>query len=337
MARQRGFILLFVLGVLLVLGMLALSVAYRQRVGFTLISHVKDNTQLGLVLRGAAEYTAAQLVKASALDALVRIKDPAMKGIPLWKPGEMQQIQINDEWVNVSLFERVSVPNINLFDEKELQRLFKTLGATDAQGLAYAQAFLKAKPKDGFTTLDALKEVPGIPQFYWLGKTAAVTGFSSGEEPAKPDPLAEKPQSGSGQSESLAPTTKAVAAPGLLTMVAVTGPNKKVDLNQTALEVVAALTDLPMEKLAKLAALRAKGYVDREAAIDALGPEVAAFLGTPDSYRAILTVMDRPLWAEAIYKQQGRWKIQSFSEHNDGQPPPEATAPPARNELTMEE
>lgn len=313
--RQRGYILIYVLGVLLVLSVLALSVSYKQRVGYQLVLNAKEHAQSSFVLRSAAEYTAAQLIKSAALEGLVRARDSSLEGVRLWRGTSLQEVAIGDDIVSVQLTEQTSPPNLNLFDEKELQRLFVALGARDADALNYAQALLKAKPKEGFNA-DSLAAVPGIPARYLIG--AVDTEATDGK--AKPSDDA----------------PSAASSGGLIGMVTLTGGSKKIDLNQTPLELVSALTGLSLDKVAKLASLRSKGSVDRELAIDAIGPEIAAFIAAPDGYHAILTLPNRPEWGEVTFKQQGRWKIEAFKQNDDGAPPTSASKSPDSAALTLD-
>jgi len=327
--RQEGYILLYVLGVLLVLGMLALSVAYKQRIGFRLVMNAKESLQYSLALRSAAALTTAQLVKVAELDGLVRAKDPATKEVNLWKPGAVQEVQIGDERVSITLTEQVSAPNINLFDEKELQRLFVALGAKDSDASAYAQAFLKAKPKDGFTSQDALIAIAGIPERYLTGQepeegAEQADAAKAGDATPK---SADKAAAGDKGSKRLA---------GLASLVSVTGGSKKIDLNKTPLEVVTALTGLAAEKIGKLGTLREKGYLDRETAIAELGPEIAAFIGTSNVFRGVFTLANRTQWATAMFTAPGRWRAEAYQLHEDGEPPPdEAAGKPAVKELNL--
>lgn len=325
--QQSGYILLYVLGVLMVLGMLALTVAYKQRIGFRLVMNAKESLQYTLALRSAAAMTTAQLVKVAELDGLVRAKDPAIKEIKLWKPGIVQELQIGDEVVSVTLTEQVSAPNINLFDEKELQRLFMALGAKESDATSYAQAFIKAKPKDGFVTLDALTGIAGIPERYLTGKEAE-EGADQGDMHK-----AGEVTSGGNDKSSAKDDKGGKGQAGLATLVSVTGGSKKIDLNKTPLEVVTALTALPADKIRKLGALREKGYVDREAAIAELGPEIAGFIGSSNIFRGVFTLANRTQWATAMYTAPGRWRPEGYQLHDDGEgPPDEAPAKPATTE-----
>lgn len=309
--RQEGYILLYVLGVLLVLGMLALSVAYKQRIGFRLVMNAKESLQYTLALRSAAALTSAQLIKVAELDGLVRAKDPAVKDAKLWKPGAVQEVQIGDEKVSITLTEQVSAPNINLFDEKELQRLFVALGAKDSDATSYAQAFLKAKPKDGFTGQDALIVIAGIPERYLTGQEA--------EEGAEPGDL----EKAGGAAPTKAGDKAGKRLAGLASLVSVTGSSKKIDLNKTPLEVVTALTGLAAEKIRKLGTLREKGYVDKETAIAELGPEIAGFIGTSNVFRGVFTLANRTQWATAMFTGPGRWRPEAYQLHEDGEAPPD--------------
>ncbi len=291
MSRQRagGFILMYVLGVMIVLSMLALSVAYKQRVAVQLVINEKETTQQDLVLDSAAQYTVAQLARSKALEPLVNIKDSAVDALERWQADGHYQISIGDDQVAIAIVTSVEPPDINLIDEAELMRLFKALGAEEPAAKEYAKGILRSRPKDGFATLDDLANLPDAPARFMRGSEAEEAGGESG------------------------PAAKGKHK-GLLDLVTVGSKSKQISLKESPIELIAAFTAAPNEKLVEFEALRrSKPKVEVDEAVRILGDAVRRLQGSGNVFKAKLELIGKNRYAEVTIKESGgKWTTEGF-------------------------
>ncbi|MFC4161834.1 hypothetical protein [Chitinimonas lacunae] len=284
--RQRGYILLYVLGTLLVLGMLALSVAYKQRVGFQLFANNKERMQSELLIRNAAEYTLAQIAMSVAIEPLVQVKDPAVSKIERWSEGHTGTLDLDGQQVEIDLAIRPFPPDINQLDDAQLTRLFVSLGADAKEAEVFAKLIVGNRPPSGYPNFDAIRGIAAIPRQLIDG--------GIGEEDGRPK--------------------------GLVDYLSIGTNSRKVDPVTTDLLLVAALTGWDESKLDKLRALRRAGEANAQT-IKEIGPEIQPFLGAGDMYRATLRAVEDGRWAEATFiSDRGKWKIRSFKLHDKTTP-----------------
>ena len=271
--RQRGYILMYVLAVMMVLGGLALTVAYRQRIGVQLVHNVADMTQQDWALQAGLAYTKAQLDISAKLAAAANAKDPYADMVKRWQMGDKRQIQVGDIVIDVSLMPALLAPDFNLFTADEINRLFGALGAAPDDAARYAQILIAARPSTGFVSKSDLVRIPGIPQEL-LGKPDAAGGGEA--------------------------TVPAKGGSDLYHLVDIGSKVKQIDLDATPLPIVAALTGLSMEQLAPLTAMRASGPVDRTIAAQKISPTLASMAGASNAVLARLNVDGGHAWGEAL-------------------------------------
>lgn len=285
-ARQRGYILLYVLGTLLVLGMLALSVAYKQRVGFQLFLNNKERMQSDLLLKNASEYTLAQLAMSVALEPLVQVKDPAVAKIERWSEGHAGTLDLDGEQVEVDLTIQPFPPDVNQLDDIQLARLMVALGADAKEAEVFAKLIVGNRPPSGYQDFEGIRGISAIPRQLIDG--------SIGEAEGRPK--------------------------GLVDYLSIGTNSRKIDPVSTDPVLVAAMTGWDESKIEKLREMRRKGEADAQS-VREIGPEIGPFLGAGDMYRATLRSVGDGRWAEATFiSERGKWKIRSFKLHDKTTP-----------------
>jgi hypothetical protein len=270
--RQRGYILMYVLAVMMILGGLALSVAYRQRIGLQLVHNVADMAQEDWALQSALTYAKAQVDLSATMAGASNAKDPYAEMADRWQIGKDRQLQVGDVLVDVSLRPALLAPDFNLFSVDEVTRLFVALGASADDAARFAQLLIASRPANGFTNKEDLTHIPGIPQVL-LGKPDAAGAGVADQSKLPVD---------------------------LYHLVDVGSKVKQIDLNVTPLPIVAALANLTMEQLAPLVALRAAGPVDKTVAAQKIGPSIASLAGASNAVLVHLNVDGGHAWGEAL-------------------------------------
>ncbi|SDM30695.1 hypothetical protein SAMN05428957_104117 [Oryzisolibacter propanilivorax] len=233
--RPRGYVLLFVLGLLAVVATVVLGSSVGLRLDTQLLTHEKTRLRQHYALQGAAQEVAAQLAITQAVDAL-RLKpdDALLRDWPLWRPdaGE-QRVRLDGLSVQVRLHDVSGLPDANLLTQAEWQRLLLLAGAANAdsaqrlatQLYALRQQLAALRGGRGFTSLQELLQWREIPAALAYG-----------------DPARE--------------------LPGLGALVVVGTGSKRVNLDRTPLPVIQALgANVTPEHLRQLAALRAAGPI----------------------------------------------------------------------------
>ncbi|WP_374354681.1 hypothetical protein [Chitinimonas sp.] len=290
--QQAGFILLYVLAVMVVLSGLALSVAYRERVGVQLVHNVVDTTHDEYTLRSAVALCRAQLALAAQLEPLLKVQDASAKGVDVWQAGDERMVTIGESQVRIRLTAGAVSPDFNLFDEQELTRLFGAMGIDADKAKLHAKAVLAAKPADGFADREALRQISDLPSAVLLG---------AGKE-------GKEGKEGGG--------------PSLVELVDVGSKSKRIDLDKTPLEVVAALGNLKPEQLIKLQRLRLAGPVNKEQALQTVGAELGKLLEGSESMLATLKIEGSDSWADVQLQRNGNtWNSSAFKLRR-GQPEP---------------
>lgn len=289
--NQGGYILMYVLATMVILGGLALSVAFRERIGVQLVHNVVESAHDEYTYRSALAYTQAQMELSGLLEAPERVKDPAFGKTDRWQLGDARQINVGDSSVRVSLLPHRAEPDFNLFDDKEVARLFVNMGVPEADAADYAVKVAAARPAEGgFEDRDALLYINGIPS-EWLGQ----------------------PDDGKPKKEGAKPTLYDLATIG--------SKSKQIDLDATPLEVVAALSGLDADAMAKLQRLRMAGPVTHEAALATVGQALQPLLSSPDSMTVRMQIADGDSWANAELSRKGQeWQVDALDIRR-GQPP----------------
>ncbi len=238
--RARGYVLLFVLGLLAVVATVVLGASVGLRIDTQLLAREKTQLQEHYALSGAAQEAAAQLSIAYAVDALrLDPSDALLRDWPLWRAnGPGQRVRLDGLAVTVQLHDVTGLPDANLLTEPEWQRLLLAAGAADAAAAqALARKIMALRERlgslrggPGFTSLQELLQWPEIPP-------AIVQG------------------------------DEARGRPALAALLLVGSAAKRVHLERTPVAVIRALgTNITDEQLARLEALRRAGPIGAEQA-----------------------------------------------------------------------
>jgi hypothetical protein len=303
---SQGYILMFVLGVLILLGIIALAIAIQQRISTQLVINAKETTQHDLLLRSALQYTQAQLLKAVAVKPLVDAKDNSADGIELWKPGQRYNISIGGQPINILLESQPEPPDLNLMTEIEIERLFVALGTGGDEGKRYAKALLAIKPANGFLNISQALGVAEIP---------APLRFGFKVQPG-------------GEVVPGVPTRDII---GLRDLLSVGSKQKNIDANTSPLPVIAALTGASIDKLAELDSARQRNKkLSLDDAALLLGESVRKLTGLGNSVRATLWIDNKGVGATARLKAGGNtggWDVQEYRLQQPFTPPSDTIDP----------
>ncbi|MHB9117869.1 MAG: hypothetical protein ACYC2R_06315 [Burkholderiales bacterium] len=236
MHKQSGYILIYVIGILIFLGLTALGVAYVLRINAQQVVNEKEALQNEYILQSAVQYTFAQLIKGSSPLAAAEVRAMApgdAARIAMWKMGGgPYSVEIQGKEVEIAVEDAGDRPDLNALTNEELQRIFRALGAPEDEAVAYVDAIAKAKilatrERDGtgFGSLDQVLNLDAIPERYRYGT---------------------KPAADSEQ----------IPQPGLAQLVTIGTGLRIVNLNKAPLQIIAALTGADAGQMEKFAAAR---------------------------------------------------------------------------------
>jgi hypothetical protein len=231
---DEGYILLFVLGLLVVVATLVLGTSTSLRIDAQLLARKKDDLQDRYLLEGAAHVAAVQLGVTRMVEALQLPPDaPMLRDVELWRTGSgPYSLTLDGRTVEVSLQEAGGLPDANLLTEVEWSRLLLALGApTPVIAQEWASVIARTRRQliamrggAGFETLRELLEMPLLPREVVEGGTERT-------------PI------------------------GLADLVIVGPRSRTVDLDHTPLILFNVLGQVSPEKLQALTRLRAAGPI----------------------------------------------------------------------------
>lgn len=306
--KPAGFILIYVIGILIFLGTVGLGVAYTLRINAQLVLNEKEIMQNDRLLESAVQYALAQLIKA-------RIADPALKAmdassiakLAIWKKDDgPYQVQIQGNDIGVQIEDAGDLPDINVLTKEEIQRIFEGFGALATEAVKLTEILIKARDiagkergGNGFSSLQQLLALEEIPARYRFG--------------VKPDEeAAEK-----GLFGALSNAGKAPAPGGLDKLVVVGTGIKNVNLNHAPLQVIFALIKTDAAALARFDTARKAHALTLSEAAQILGEPSRQALseGVSTVYRIRVNMekIGRTYSAVAIAKEDGgNFKILSY-------------------------
>lgn len=232
--RECGYMLLFSLGLLVVVSTLILVITISQRIDTQLLTHEKNQLQSTYLLKGAAEYTAAQLSIASAISyQRIPPDDQILVGWPIWRPNSSPyQIQLDGREISVQITDLSGLPDANLLTLDEWQRLFSALGSENASAaLALAQKMMAFK--------SSFLPVRGSASFFDMDELLAWAEFTP---------------------EMIDGGTRTVPV-GIRQLVTVGTGLKNIHIDLTPLVILRVLGNVTDEHLRRLSDLRAEGPV----------------------------------------------------------------------------
>lgn len=314
--KSAGYILIYVIGILIFLGIVGLGVAYTLRINAQLVLNEKEILQNDRVLESAVQYTLAQLIKTRTAEPVVKAMEPsAAAKLMLWKKGGgIYRVQIQGHEIVVQLEDAGDLPDINVLTKEEIQRIFESFGASASEAVALTEVLVKAREKagrerggSGFSTIQQVLAIEAIPARYRFG--------------VKPDEDVEKelpppdPDKAMGKPEM--EKIPMPAQPGLDKLLAVGTGVKTVDLNRAPLQVIFALIKTDAASLARFDTARKAKVLTLADAAQILGEPARQALREGDSpvYRIRLNMekFGRIYRAVAVAKEEGgNFKILSY-------------------------
>ena len=321
--KSAGYILIYVIGILVFLGIVGLGVAYTLRINAQLVLNEKESLQNDRVLESAVQYTLAQLVKARIAEPVAKAMEPsAAAKLGLWKKGGGPYwVKIQGNEIVIQLEEAGDVPDINVLTKEEIQRIFESFGASASEAAALTEVLVKAREKagrekggGGFSTIQQMLAIEAIPARYRFGVKPDV------EDAAKelPPPVLDMaPGLDKVMDVPDAEKRPVLTQPGLDTLVVVGTGVKTVDLNRAPLPVIFALIKTDAGSLARFDSARKAKVLTLAEAVQLLGEPARQALreGASPIYRIRLNMekFGRIHRAVAIAKEEGgNFKILSY-------------------------
>jgi len=322
--KATGYILIYVIGILIFLGVVGLGVAYTLRINAQLVLNEKEIIQNDRLLESAVQYTLAQLTKTKMAESVVKAMEPSVAAkLGLWKKGGgLHRVQIQGQDIVILLEDAGDLPDINALTKEEIQRIFESFGASAVEAFALADVLVKAREKvgqgrggSGFATLQQVLSIEAIPSRYRFGIKPEGEGLESNLLPDigmggdNAPNRAQENALGMPGVERGAGKPPALLQPGLDKLVVVGTGIKNVDLNRAPLPVIFALVKTDAPALARFdAARKAKPLTVADAA-QILGESARQALRDGDSpiyrIRLIMEKFGRTYGAVAIAKEEG--------------------------------
>lgn len=231
---EEGYVLLFVLGLLVVVATLILGTSSSLRIDAQLLARKKDDLRDRYLLEGAANTTAVRLGITRMVDALQLPADaPLLRDVPLWRPdGSTYSLSLENRTIDVALQDASGLPDANLLTEAEWNRLLIALGApTPALAQEWASSIARTRSQliamrggPGFQTQRELLDLPILPRELIEGGTERTPR-------------------------------------GLADLVVIGTRSRTVDLDNTPLLLLNALGQVTQEHLQALTRLRSSGPI----------------------------------------------------------------------------
>ena len=172
-APANGYVLLFALGLIVVVSTLVLSLTVSLRLDAQLLAREKIALQEEYLMRGAAQYAAAQLGITAAVDALqLDPKTDLVRQWRLWRPStEGYEITLGAAKLRVTLADVSDLPDANLLSVQQWGRLLQQTGLKSEEAMRLAEEIVAVRQElahsrrtAGFSGLDELMHWDQIPR-----------------------------------------------------------------------------------------------------------------------------------------------------------------------------
>lgn len=191
-SRNNGYVLLFVLGLVAVVGTLVLSLTVGLRLDAQLLAREKSALQEEYLMRGAAQYAALELGITASVDSLkLDPKHPALRDWVLWRPAPVPYaVSLGTAEMNVLLEDISDFPDANSMTTPQWDRLLRLVGvAPEAAGrlairiVELRQNLVRVRGTAGFSSMDELlgwHEIPAaISEFVTIGTKSVAVDLNS--------------------------------------------------------------------------------------------------------------------------------------------------------------
>lgn len=258
--RQRGYILIYVLTILLFLVGTVTGAAYSLRLDAQEAYQQREQLRAEFRLRGALDYALAQFALAAparAAPAASPAAGQSEKQEQGWRLEVSEhQLQIDAVEVAVAIEDPGGIADANALDERMWADFFAAVARPDearrwsAALMAWKTRVGKANGRGGFAGIDELLALDFLPASVRYGEWAAAERMRSPQE----------------------------AVPGLPDLFLVGGGERVFDVNRAALPLVAAFTGASAEQLAAYGAARQRGKLSVGDAVRLLGSRAQPLL-----------------------------------------------------------
>lgn len=322
--KSAGYILIYVIGILIFLGIVGLGVAYTLRINAQLVLNEKEILQNDRILESAVQYTFAQLTKTRVAEPVVKVMEPsAAAKLMLWKKGGgPYRVQIQGNEIVVQLEDAGDLPDVNVLTKEEIQRIFESFGASASEAAVLAEVLIKAREKsgkerggNGFSSIQQVLAIEAIPARYRFGVKPDLDGVEKGMPPPDVDRVMENKPPDAEKALPLPPP--ALVQPGLDKLLAVGTGIKTVDINRAPLLVIFSLIKTDAASLARFDTARKAKLLTIAEAVQILGEAARPALreGASPIYRIKLFMekFGRLYSAVAVAKDDGgNFKMLSY-------------------------
>lgn len=285
--QARGFILIYVAGILLFLSATVMGMAVALRLDTQVLLRQKENLQSEYRLEAGLQYTLAQLAKSAAIEttATIDVQEKARMGG--WKAGGgLYQAEIGGGTVTFLIEDAGGALDLNTLSEDEWKRYFTALSIGTAEEAAlWARRMLEAKAlakqaggATGFASIDDVLALDTIPAAARYGRAA-----DGGDAAAASGATAAAPDAGSTPATGAAATPGKSGGysgqvPGMRDLFSVGTGMRQVEVNRSALPLFAALTTATLEQLIKFDQARQAKPLTVPEAVQLLGESARPML-----------------------------------------------------------
>jgi hypothetical protein len=282
-AQARGFILIYVAGILLFLSATVMGMAVALRLDTQVLLRQKENLQSEYRLEAGLQYTLAQLAKSAAIEGTASIDVQEKARMGGWKAGGgLYQAEIGGGTVTFLIEDAGGALDLNTLSEEEWKRYFTALsiGTAEEAGL-WARRMLEAKAlakqaggATGFASIDDVLALDTIPAAARYGRAAdsgdAATGAGGAASVADAGTPSTAPSSG-----TPAATGKSGGysgqVPGMRELFSVGTGMRQLEVNRSALPLFAAMTTASVDQLVKFEQARQAKPLTVPEAVQLLG------------------------------------------------------------------
>jgi hypothetical protein len=308
--RQRGYILIYAVTILLFLVGTVTGAAYTLRLNARETYQQREQLRAEFRLRGALHYAMAQFALAAgtrATPAAGPTPSPATsagqpdksaqsgRGWPLEESAH--QLQIDGSDVAIAIEDPGGIADANAMDERMWTDYFAALGVTQAGDarrwaaavIAWKERVGKTNGRGGFAGIDDLLMLDALPAAVRYG------GWAAAERPRAPQET----------------------GPGLPDLFLAGSGERVFDVNRAALPLVAAATGAGTDQLAAYRAARERRKLTLDEAVRLLGDRARPLLQESRTDAVVRLVMTTAVGDSAA--GASRLSLSAFVQRRDGQ------------------